>query len=466
MDEKALESLGGEDRGQVTSVKTVAAASAIGTTIEWYDFLIYGTAAALVFNQLFFPTLTPLIGTLVAFSTIGVGFVARPLGGIVFGHYGDRIGRKTMLFLTLLIMGVSTFFVGLMPTYNSIGVWAPILLVALRLLQGFAVGGEWGGAVLMAVEYAPEGKRGLYGSMVQIGFPLGLVAATASFAALSGLPEEQFLAWGWRLPFLASIVLVAVGLFIRLRIQETPTFRRVRETGTEVRLPVVEVLRRYPKNLLVAFGVRITEVSWVYILTIFVIAYATEQLGLPRGMILNGILLGATLELLAVPFFGALSDRVGRRPIYMVGAVLAALYAFPLFWLLDTREPWLVWLAIVLGLSIGHGVMYGTQAAFLSEMFDARVRYTGASLANQLSAAIGGGLSPVIAAALLAWSGGRPWPISVYMAALAVITIVSVILAKETSKMSIDGDILQSVDQDSVSARAGTEALRGDRPAL
>jgi len=436
--ERSLEVLGGENTGRATSVKTVAVASVVGTAIEWYDFLLYGTAAALVFNQLFFPVGDPLIGTLIAFSTFGAGLFARPVGGIVFGHYGDRIGRKAMLFLTLLIMGVATFLIGLLPTYQSIGILAPILLTVLRLLQGFAVGGEWGGAALMVVEYAPDNQRGFYGSLMQIGAPLGIVSSTAAFLAVAMLPEEQFLSWGWRVPFLISIILVAVGLFVRLRIQETPRFQQVRDTGTEVRLPVIEAVRRHPKNLLLAMGLRITEVSWYYFLAVFIVAYATQQLGVSRSLILGGIALGGILELFMIPFFGSLSDRIGRRPIYMAGALFVALFAFPFFWLLDTGALVPIWLAMGLGVGIGHGLMFGTQAAFLSEMFDTRQRYSGISLGFQLSAAIGGGLSPVIAIALLAWSGGDSWPLSVFVVALSGITIVSVLLAKETFRDSLD----------------------------
>ncbi len=428
------------------SVRTVVLASVLGTTIEWYDFLLYGTAAALIFNRLFFPTFDPLVGTLFAFSTYAVGFIARPVGGIIFGHYGDRLGRKSMLILTMLIMGLGTFLIGAMPTYATIGVWAPILLVTLRFLQGLGIGGEWGGAVLMAVEFAPPGRRGLYGSLVQVGFPLGLVLSTAIFAVFTRMPDAQFIAWGWRIPFLLSIVLVVIGLFVRLRLAETPAFAAIKADHREARMPIAEVLIGYRRNLLIALGVRVTEVSWVYILTVFVIVYATKHLGLPRSMILNGILLAAVIELFTVPIFGALSDRIGRRPIYFAGAALAALIAFPLFWLIDTRQTGLIWLAVILGLSIGHGMMYGPQASFLSELFGTRVRYSGVSLGCQLSAAIGGGFSPIIATALLAWAGA-PWAVSLFMAGLAVITIIAVSLARETAQTGLTEAPVQQEEQ-------------------
>jgi MFS transporter, MHS family, shikimate and dehydroshikimate transport protein len=414
------------------SITQVAVASFIGTAIKWYDFFLYGTAAALIFNRLFFPTFDPLSGTFAAFGTYAVGFVARPLGGIVFGHYGDKIGRKTMLSLTLVLMGVATFCIGLLPTYETIGAWAPMLLVLLRLVQGFGVGGEWGGAVLMAVEHAPAGKRGFYGSWPQVGVPAGLLLSTGVFAFVSTLPDQQFLTWGWRVPFLLSALLVGVGLFIRLRIAETPAFNRVQESGTAVSLPVLEAIRSHPRNILLAMGARLAENGVFYLYSVFVLVYVTEQLKLPRALVLNGVLLATACELIAIPAFGALSDRIGRRPVYMGGAAFSALFAFPFFWLLDTQQPGLVWLAIVLGLALGHGAMYGPQASFFSELFGTRVRYSGASLGYQLASVFAGGLSPLIATSLLQWTGGHPWPIALYMMAMALVTLVSVYLAAET----------------------------------
>lgn len=420
-----------ESRSQ-TSITQVAIASFIGTAIEWYDFFLYGTAAALIFNKLFFPTFDPLSGTLAAFGTYAVGFVARPLGGIVFGHYGDKVGRKAMLSLTLLLMGVATFCIGLLPTYATIGPWAPMLLIFLRILQGFGVGGEWGGAVLMAVEHAPAGRRGFYGSWPQVGVPAGLLLSTSAFSAVSTLPEEQLLSWGWRVPFLLSLLLVGVGVFIRLRIAETPAFNRVQETGSVVRVPLFDALRSHPRNILLAMGARLAENGVFYIYSVFVLVYVTEQLKLPRSMALNGVLLATAGELISIPAFGALSDRIGRRPVYMGGAAFSALFAFPFFWLIDTQHSTLVWLAIVLGLAIGHGAMYGPQASFFSELFGARVRYSGASLGYQLASVFAGGLSPLVATSLLQWSHGKPWPIAIYMIAMALITLVSVYLAAET----------------------------------
>jgi MHS family shikimate/dehydroshikimate transporter-like MFS transporter len=417
-------------------MRAIVWASVIGTTVEWYDFLIYGTAAALVFNKLFFPSFDPLVGTLAAFGTYAVGFVARPFGGAIFGHFGDRTGRKTMLTLTMLIMGAGTFLIGCLPTYASIGVWAPVLLIALRLLQGIGIGGEWGGAVLMVIEHAPEGRRGFYGSLVQVGFPLGVAASTGTFLYMSqAMAEADFLAWGWRLPFLLSAVLIGVGLFIRLRLQETPAFAQVQREGV-ARAPLLDVILRQPRTFLIAVGIKVSEVAWVYVLTVFSIVYATTRLGLPRTLILNGILLAALAELVTIPLFGALSDRVGRRPLYLAGAVLSAALAFPVFSLLETRDPTTVVLTIVVVMSLTHGLMFGPQAAYMPELFGTRTRYSGASLGCQVSAALSGGFAPSIAAGLLAWAGAT-WPISLYLIGLAAITLVAVLASKETADLEI-----------------------------
>ncbi len=419
-----------------STMRQIVLASVIGTMVEWYDFLIYGTAAALVFNKLFFPSFDPFVGTLAAFGTYAVGFVARPLGGAVFGHFGDRTGRKSMLTLTMLVMGGGTFLIGCLPTYAGVGVWAPVLLIALRLLQGIGIGGEWGGAVLMVIEHAPEGRRGFYGSLVQVGFPLGVAASTGTFLLMSQImAEKELLSWGWRLPFLLSAALIGVGLFIRLRLVETPAFAQVQREGV-AKAPLLDVLLRQPRTFLVAVGLKVSEVAWVYVLTVFSVVYATTKLGLPRGLILNAILLAALAELVTIPLFGALSDRVGRKPLYVTGALMSAALAFPVFWLLETRDPTVVVLTLVVVMSLTHGLMFGPQAAYMPELFGTRTRYSGASLGCQVSAALSGGFAPIIAAGLLAWAGAT-WPISLYLIGLAAITLAAALASRETADLDI-----------------------------
>ena len=325
-----MEQLGGEHEGQSTSLWQVIGASVVGTVMEWYDFFIYGAAAALVFNQLFFPEFSPLAGTMAAFGTYALGFFARPVGGIIFGNLGDKIGRKAILVITLLLMGVATTLIGILPTFNQIGIWAAVLLLALRILQGLGAGAEFGGAVIMAAEYSPQDKRGLYASLPCTGVALGLLLSSGIFALFRALPEDQFLAWGWRIPFLLSIVVVGVGLYVRLRIMETPVFTHVKETHTEVAVPAMEVVRSQTRNLLVAIGARFSENGNAYLVQTFALTYAATQLGVPENTALLGVLISAALGLLAIPAFGALSDRVGRRLVYGAGSAFLLLFAFPL----------------------------------------------------------------------------------------------------------------------------------------
>jgi len=430
-----MESVGGEGAGQNATVRQVVLASLIGTTIEWYDFFIYGTAAALVFNQLFFPNVDPVIGTLAAFATFGVGFVARPLGGVVFGHYGDKVGRKSMLVITLLIMGVATTLIGLLPSFATIGIWAPILLVALRFLQGLAVGGEWGGAVLMAVEYSPEDRRGFYGSWPQMGSPIALFLSTVIFSVFATLPDEQFLSWGWRVPFLVSILLVGVGLYIRLRIFETPAFSQVKESGT-ARLPMVEVLKNDLRKVLIGAGIVFVTIGGFYVVVTFSLSYGTETLGIPRGVMLVGVIIAAISELITIPIFASLSDRVGRRPVCVWSAAVAALLAFPFFWALGTEVTVVIWLAFLVYAAVLGGV-YGPAAAFIAEQFETRRRYSGASLAYQLSGVLSGAFAPLIASALLVVAGGSIWLVALYLAGLSLVSLVSAYLATETYRTDI-----------------------------
>lgn len=427
---------------QPSDIRRVVIASFIGTTIEWYDFFLYGTASALVFNKLFFPQFDALTGTMAAFATYAVGFFARPVGGIVFGHFGDRIGRKSMLVTTLMLMGVATILIGLLPTYDQIGVWAPILLVTLRFVQGFGVGGEWGGAVLMAVEHGGAERRGFYASWVQAGVPVGLLLANAVFRLTSSMDGAAFLAWGWRVPFLLGVLLLGVGMFIRLKIIESPVFTEAQARAATARedisskVPILAVLRDHPRNVVLAMGARFAENAFFYIFTVLILSYGSLQLGMGDKFLLNAVLIGSAVQLFVIPWFGALSDRVGRRPVYLGGALFLAAFAFPFFWMIETRQPVLVVAAVVIGL-IGHAAMYGPQAAFFSELFGTRVRYSGASLGYQLASPLAGGLAPLIATKLLEKSSGQSWSVAVYLLVMAAITLVSVWLAEETNRKAL-----------------------------
>jgi MHS family shikimate/dehydroshikimate transporter-like MFS transporter len=418
------------------AMRSVVFAGTIGTIIEWYDFLIYGTAAALVFNTLFFSKFDPVTGTIAALGTYAAGFFARPIGAWLFGHYGDRIGRKTMLIVTMIITALGTFAIGLMPTYNQIGVWAPILLITLRVLQGIGLGGEWGGASLIVLEHAPANRRGLYGSLVQVGFPLGVAASTAAFSLAALLPQADLMSWGWRLPFLFSIVLLGVGLYVRTRVPETPLFSEMKRRGEIAKTPFLDVVLRQPKTFLLAIGLKISEVSWVYIVTVFAVVYATTQLGLPKSTLLNAIIIGSLIEVFTIPLFGYLSDRVGRRALYFAGTIFTILFAFPLFWLIDTKNVWVIGATIAVALSFGHGTMFGLLSTYLPELFGTKVRYTGASLGFQVAAAIGGGLAPILATSLTNSMGGTAG-VSILLILLALITLTATLFARETKDVAL-----------------------------
>jgi MFS transporter, MHS family, shikimate and dehydroshikimate transport protein len=390
-----------------------------------------------VFNKLFFPTVDPVAGTMAAFATFAVGFFARPLGGIVFGHFGDKIGRKSMLVTTLMMMGVATVLIGVLPTYDQIGVAAPVLLVALRFVQGFGVGGEWGGAVLMAVEHGHAGKRGFHASWVQAGVPVGLLLANGVFRLASSMDEKAFLSWGWRIPFLLGVLLLLVGMFIRMKIMESPIFTEAKAADPGPRVPSLAVIRDHPRNVILSMGARFAENAFFYIFTVLVLSFGSQQLGVSKDFLLNAVLLGSAVQLIAIPCFGALSDKVGRRPVYLGGALFLTLFAFPFFWMMETRQSSLIMLAVVIGL-VGHAAMYGPQAAFFSELFGTRVRYSGASLGYQLASPLAGGLAPLIATKLLEKSSGKPWPVAVYLIVMGVITLVSVWLVEETNKKRLD----------------------------
>ncbi|MYW89586.1 MHS family MFS transporter [Amycolatopsis rubida] len=407
-------------------IRRVALASAIGTTIEWYDYFAYSTATALVFNKLFFPSLSPASGTLAAFATLGVGFVARPLGGIVWGHFGDRVGRKAMLVASLVLMGLATAGVGALPTYHQAGVIAPVLLVVLRVLQGISAGGEWGGAALMAVEHAPEGKRGRYGSFSQIGVPAGLILAQLVFFAVNNsLSPEDFRSWGWRIPFLVSLVLVAVGLVIRLRVEESPVFAKLRSTGERSRLPIVEVLRARPKQVLAAAVSFIANTALGYIFFAYLLSYGTSVLKLSSTTMLVVVIVGSVVWLVSIVAAAIWSDSAGRKPVYLAGSVLLVVWSVPFFLLVDTAQPWLLIVAVVV-LNIGLGATYGPQSALFSELFESRFRYSGSSFAYAVGAVLGGGFAPLIAAALQS-STGTSLSVSLYMVGVGVLSLLAVL---------------------------------------
>jgi metabolite-proton symporter len=424
---------------QPSSVRRVIVASLIGTSLEWYDFFIYGTAAALVFNTLFFPSFEPLVGTLLAFATYAVGFVARPLGGIIFGHYGDRIGRKNVLVVTLLLMGIATFLIGLIPTHATIGIWAPLLLVALRFLQGIGLGGEWGGAVLMTLESGDPDRRGLNASWPQVGVPIGLLLSNGVLSLMGAFTTDAaFQAWGWRVPFLLSGVLVLVGLWIRLTISESPLFRELESTHTKASAPIVDVLRKYSGRVLLAIGARIGVDVAFYTFVLFITTYIVTYLELPESYALNAVLIAAACQVVLIPWFGHLSDRYGRRPVYLFGAVGAAVWTFAFFAMLDTGNFAVIVLATVVALFL-HAAMYGTQASFIAEMFPTRVRYSGASMGYQLAGILGGALAPIISVALLD-RFDTSLVVSIYVVAMLALTTGCVLAAPETSRVDLHAD--------------------------
>lgn len=410
-----------------TSPLRVASASFIGTTVEYYDFLIYGTAAALVFPRLFFPDVSPATGLLLSFATFGVGFVARPLGGIVFGHYGDRVGRKRMLVYSLLIMGTATVLMGALPTYAQIGVAAPILLTLLRLAQGFAVGGEWGGATLMAVEHATPDRKGLYGAFPQMGAPAGTATATLAFYAVSLLPDEQFLSWGWRIPFLASAVLIVIGLVIRLSLAESPEFAAVQARAAVLRLPIAVAFRRHWRQILLVTGAYLSQGVFAYICVAYLVSYATTVAGIDRAQALLGVCVAAVVAVVMYPVFGRVSDAVGRKPVFLAGVIAMGVSVLPVFALINTGRPGLFLLALVLVFGLAMAPAAGVTGSLFSLAFDADVRYSGVSLGYTLSAVIGSAFAPTIATALYAATESSD-SIAGYMIAVSVISAVSVSL--------------------------------------
>ncbi|GLX93438.1 MFS transporter [Herbidospora sp. NBRC 101105] len=413
--------------------RRVIVASLIGTSLEWYDFFLYGTAATLVFGKVFFPTFEPLTGTLLALTTYAVGFVARPLGGIVFGHFGDRVGRRGVLVTTLLLMGIATFLIGLLPTYAAVGVAAPVLLVTLRFLQGLGLGGEWGGAVVMTMEHGDPARKGFNASWPQVGVPAGNLLAAGALGVLSAvLPEQTFLDWGWRVPFLLSGVLVGVGLWIRVRVSESPLYA---EMPAKARMPLIDVITTHPRALLSAIAARIGVDVAFYTFTLYILTYVTGTLNLDRQTGLNAVLIASACQLFLIPLFGALSDRVGRKSVYLAGAAGAAVWAFVFFPLLDTRSFALIVFATVVALAC-HAAMYGPQAAFIAELFSTRLRYSGASMGYQLAGVLGGALAPIIALALLDRFGST-LAVSLYVLVALGITAAGVVAAPATAEARV-----------------------------
>ena len=426
-------------------LKRVVLASLIGATVEWYDFFLYGTVAGIVFNKLYFPTGDPFISTMLAYTTFAVGFVARPLGGVIFGHFGDRIGRKSMLILTLMIMGIATFLIGLVPTYAQIGVWAPLILLFLRVLQGLGLGGEWGGAVLMTYEYAPPEKRGLYASFPQIGLSIGLCLAAGIVAFLSySLTDEQFLSWGWRVAFILSFVLVIVGLYIRLNIMETPEFAKLKAKGAEVKIPFASMITNYPKEVMAGMCARFIDGVFFNIFAVYSIAFLTAQLNIPRTEALLGVCVAALVMCVFIPYFGGVSDRVGRTRTYFWGSLITGFSALPAFWIWMhyPQQTILVWAALIIPFGIFYASIYGPEAALFCDLFKPDVRYTGISFVYQFSGIFSSGLTPLVAAALVqAYAPNGGWAVAGYCVFAGIVSALGAVWIERLARQraAVDG---------------------------
>jgi len=409
--------------------KKALIASLIGSTIEYYDYLLYGTIASLVFNKIFFPNFDPTVGLLLSYASFGIPFICRPLGGVFFSHIGDRVGRKNTLVVTLALMGISTVLIGFLPDYNTIGIWAPILLITLRMIQGIGIGGEWGGALLLAVEYSPEEKKGFAGSVPMMGASLGMLLGTLTVSIMTLLPEDQFLSWGWRVPFVLSILLVWVGLWIRKGLGETPAFEEAKKTGNIAKMPIVETFRKHWKSVLLTIGVKLMDSGPFYFFATFIIAYATQYLGMDKVSVLNAITIGTLCATFVIPITGMLSDRYGRKPLFIIGTVGMMLFAFPYFYLLSFKT--FFWLTVATGIAMSFWAMITAVIGTLfSEMFSTNVRYTGITVGYQMGSAVAGGTTPLIAASLISAFQGSWVPVAFYLIGMGVISLVCCLLAK------------------------------------
>ncbi|MFJ7684617.1 MFS transporter [Peribacillus butanolivorans] len=419
-------------------MRRILIASLVGSSIEWFDYFLYGTVAALVFNQLFFVNEDPTIGLLLSYASFALAFFIRPFGGVIFSHIGDRIGRKKTLVLTLSLMGVATFGMGLLPTYQAVGIWAPILLITLRLVQGLGIGGEWGGALLLAVEYAPAEKRGLFGAIPQMGVTIGMLLGTIALSIMTLLPESAFMTWGWRLPFIFSALLVFFGLWIRKGIDETPSFKKVKESGEVPKLPIVETLKNYWREVLIAVGAKVVETAPFYIFSTFVVSYATSTLGFSRTATLTAVMIATIITTIFIPFMGMLSDKIGRKKLFIGGTIGMALFAFPYFWLLQQKSVLLLIVATVIGLGVIWAPITAVLGTMFSEIFDARIRYTGITLGYQIGAALAGGTAPLVATALLNRFNNSYVPVAIYIIFASLVSLAAIWAVKDRSNQKLD----------------------------